>query len=811
MVNIRRILLLNIFLISLLVLITNTSIASVPDGNFENGSLNKGWVKVDGNGVYEWQIVNTDKYEGSYCAKGGFSYYQWDLLFTQYPILTTGTHYITFYAKTTTAGDKIRINSASEIALSPTYTGFICEQPLTTSWAFYNISYTQTDSRLLYFNIHGMTDGTGKSLYVDDIKIDGVGAIVAPSSNFTATPLTGDVPLTVQFTDLSSNTPTYHNWSFGDNTYSELQNPTHTYTHSGKYNVSLFVNNSAGSSGKTSAEYITVNKSIPTANFTANRTFGFAPLTIQFTDTSLNEPSGYYWDFGDGEGLVNVQNPTHTYRSNGNYTVWLMASNEKGSNEITKRNYINVGTGSPIYDNGGTEINFSLQTEITTISNYQMPTEFIYARINPNNNPSYDRIVWKVDGRFISDSMTTTGEANIKEARYNSNHWEVYNAGYANPWQDTTSYDALWNQFGFYEGGSHTVEAIIYSNNIVVADLSDTLSVRQISSVCTYNTYLIEYKTNENGVAQAIELDKGTAQFTDKQTSEVSTYSYDYTTHGSNIRAHLTLGHDYSIVATSTGYKTSYYNVTATATTGYLYIPMSSTSAPTYPNGTVIDNSLHAYVHVTDIDTHENLANVVVTLGSVSASTDIYGRCDIIVPTSTLLSYSAYVSGYYGKSGQIQTNADASEPNTPEIELKKISVSVTPNPSKPIYPTYIISVTPNISPTPVNNSTGLNDNQGSIGKVVQYFLDSWSVPRQIQPFLCSLFLIFICAAVGSAITSTKENRYGNPLIIGLGAFLGLIGASYLGMVDIWIIIAIVILALAYIGFKLKPGNNGGEG
>ncbi|HNQ44434.1 MAG TPA: PKD domain-containing protein, partial [Candidatus Cloacimonadota bacterium] len=66
-----------------------------------------------------------------------------------------------------------------------------------------------------------------------------------------ADPQSGEVPLTVQFTDLSlpgiGNIVSW-NWGFGDSAVSTLQNPQHTYTEPGVYTVSLQVTNSVGAS-----------------------------------------------------------------------------------------------------------------------------------------------------------------------------------------------------------------------------------------------------------------------------------------------------------------------------------------------------------------------------------------------------------------------------------------------------------------------------------------------------------------------------------------------------------------------------------
>jgi len=64
----------------------------------------------------------------------------------------------------------------------------------------------------------------------------------------------------------------------------------------------------------------------PVADFTANPTSGYTPLTVQFTDYSQNA-AGWNWDFGDGVTSI-FQNPEHTYSSSGEYVVNLTLSNE---------------------------------------------------------------------------------------------------------------------------------------------------------------------------------------------------------------------------------------------------------------------------------------------------------------------------------------------------------------------------------------------------------------------------------------------------------------------------------------------------
>ena len=114
----------------------------------------------------------------------------------------------------------------------------------------------------------------------------------APIASFTGTPTNGTAPLTVQFNDTSTNSPTARNWSFGDGNSSTAQDPVHTFTSPGTYPVNLTVSNAAGSNFLNRTTYITVTSVIvaPVAGFTSNVTSGSAPLTVQFNDTSTNSP-----------------------------------------------------------------------------------------------------------------------------------------------------------------------------------------------------------------------------------------------------------------------------------------------------------------------------------------------------------------------------------------------------------------------------------------------------------------------------------------------------------------------------------------
>ncbi len=161
-------------------------------------------------------------------------------------------------------------------------------------------------------------------------------------ANFTATPTSGKVPLTVTFTDTSDASPVKWNWSFGDGTTSAEQNPTHAYAAAGTYNVTLRVWNDLGSDTLSRPAFIVVTiPAPPVANFTATNTTGKIPLVVRFTDTSQNTPSEWNWSFGDGT-VATGQNPLHTYTAAGNFTVSLTVTNDDGSDTAVRTNFITV-------------------------------------------------------------------------------------------------------------------------------------------------------------------------------------------------------------------------------------------------------------------------------------------------------------------------------------------------------------------------------------------------------------------------------------------------------------------------------------
>jgi PKD repeat protein len=79
-------------------------------------------------------------------------------------------------------------------------------------------------------------------------------------ADFTAAPVSGTLPLEVNFTNESTGSYTETLWHFGDGVTSTLESPTHTYTSAGTYTVTLDVSGPGGSDMLTEESYITVDE-----------------------------------------------------------------------------------------------------------------------------------------------------------------------------------------------------------------------------------------------------------------------------------------------------------------------------------------------------------------------------------------------------------------------------------------------------------------------------------------------------------------------------------------------------------------------
>ncbi|KAA0004469.1 MAG: PKD domain-containing protein [Thermoplasmata archaeon] len=160
---------------------------------------------------------------------------------------------------------------------------------------------------------------------------------VAPVADLSFIPPSPKDVDTVHFTDESYDTDgsvVAWFWDFGDGYNSTLQNPTHVYTDDGTYTVTLTVTDDDGASDS-------ISKIIEIKNAPPDADFYYVPPSpddldnVSFYDTSGDADGSvvaWYWVFGDGN-TSHEQNPSHSYKNNGVYTVRLTVTDDDGAND----------------------------------------------------------------------------------------------------------------------------------------------------------------------------------------------------------------------------------------------------------------------------------------------------------------------------------------------------------------------------------------------------------------------------------------------------------------------------------------------
>jgi gliding motility-associated-like protein len=181
----------------------------------------------------------------------------------------------------------------------------------------------------------------------------------------------------IQFTDTSNFAATWF-WEFGDGTTSNQQNPLHTYTTNGTYTVKLTVSINGCVDTETKTAYVIVTDPVQFTFSADDSSDCYAPFDVNFTSNTTSGATSYLWNFGDSTTSTQA-NPSHTYTSEGSFSVSLSVTNASGCvNTKVYSNYINVHVINAVFavdsDNGCTPLTVHFTNSSTSnvaITGYQ--------------------------------------------------------------------------------------------------------------------------------------------------------------------------------------------------------------------------------------------------------------------------------------------------------------------------------------------------------------------------------------------------------------------------------------------------------
>ena len=159
---------------------------------------------------------------------------------------------------------------------------------------------------------------------------------VPPTSPSVATgvsPNPGDAGANISFcATLAGVTGSYtFNWSFGDGTFSRLQDPVHVYAAAANYTATLTFNST--SYNETSTVYVYVNAPLQvSATFSPSAPTTSTAITFNDTVSKGTPPYVTFWNFTDGHSALG-SSVTHTFGSAGTHTV-KVETNDSGGGRV---------------------------------------------------------------------------------------------------------------------------------------------------------------------------------------------------------------------------------------------------------------------------------------------------------------------------------------------------------------------------------------------------------------------------------------------------------------------------------------------
>ncbi len=231
-----------------------------------------------------------------------------------------------------------------------------------------------------------------------------------PIANFTASPVRGLRPLTVNFSDSSSNGVTRLLWNFGDGSQSLDKNPVHIYDSAGVYSVKLIAAGPGGIDSVTKVNLITVDS----LSWTAPRVVNAGDsISISTTIPSYFNPTSYQLFYKEGGQSAYTEENFQPKNDSIRAIIPPSAITIRGIEFYTKisdgKNSITYPQTDPV--NHPATINVRIQSVSPTVSIQSSKYEMISLPIDMGNQDAIN---------FLIDAYGTYNKKNWRLLRWNN-------------------------------------------------------------------------------------------------------------------------------------------------------------------------------------------------------------------------------------------------------------------------------------------------------------------------------------------------------------------------------------------------------
>jgi len=266
----------------------------------------------------------------------------------------------------------------------------------------------------------------------------------APVADFSANQTGVCQGTQINFTDLSTNTPTGWAWNFGDGLgTSTAQNPSYTYPSAGTYTVTLTATNASGSDPEVKTNYITISDAPGNAGvITGSGSECSGTTGVAYSVSPVSGATDYTWsapagssiasgqgtssvtiNFGSTSGTVQVT-PSNSCGNGGASTLAItlnscatsqLATAHCGAtgSSMTERIYADVVSGATAYSwrfrNGGVDYTFTRAVRYVRPSELGLPPNTTFDAYVSYRDGNY---TWQPEGPMCNYTSSAGGLKN---------------------------------------------------------------------------------------------------------------------------------------------------------------------------------------------------------------------------------------------------------------------------------------------------------------------------------------------------------------------------------------------------------------